>query len=93
MKKYFVLQPKKIVKQISLQEFKDYSDEYYGESDFDVINKLIQEELYEKLGLNTFKDRLSFKYYIADEESLTVRLYDLETFLNIKINTITEICK
>lgn len=93
MKKYFVLKPEKIVKQFSLQEFKDYSDEYYGESDFDVINKLIREEFYEKLGLNTFKDRLNFKYYITDEESLIVRLYDLETFLNVKINTITEIYK
>lgn len=93
MKKYFVLKPEKIIKEFSLQEFKDYSDEYCGESDYDVINKLIQKELYEKLGLNTFKNRLNFKYYITDEESLFMRFYDLETILDIKINTVTEICK
>lgn len=52
MKKYFVLNPKKIVKAFSLQEFNDYCDEY-------------------------------------DD----IRIYDLNTFLDIKINTTIEICK
>lgn len=90
MKKYFVLKPEKLIKEFHVSEFDDYSDEYYGESYSDIIFKLIEEEFYEKLGLNEFKK--IFRFYISEEESSCIRFYDVRTMLNINEKYI-EICK
>lgn len=93
MKKYFVLNPDKLIKQFSLKEFDDYSDEYYGESDSQIIFELLKEKFYTKLGLNDFEKSMCFEFYISDEENRTIRLYDIRTILNINTIKCIEICR